>query len=206
MMRCANCDAMLPEGGNFCIECGAPAAQAATGATERLPEHAGGPTCAACGTRNPPGASFCVTCGRAFGPRPLAEPPATALPPAPAPIAASPAMPPATVSPAQARRGTFSVEWGGVIGGIWLIGIAVLTVTGWWWPGIMVLLGLSALVSGLEAGGNRAQRSAAFQGAIWMFGIALIALFNWWWPGMLVLAGLSAIIGAISRNTSVETN
>ena len=55
-MRCENCRAEIPADGKFCIECGAPAAQAATGATERLPDYAGGPTCAACGTRNPPGA------------------------------------------------------------------------------------------------------------------------------------------------------
>jgi len=28
------------------------------------------------------------------------------------------------------------MEWGGVVGGIWLLGIAVLAATGWWWPGI----------------------------------------------------------------------
>jgi hypothetical protein len=202
MMRCANCDAVLPEGGKFCIECGAPTAQAATGATERLPEHAGGPTCAACGTRNPPGASFCVTCGRAFGSRPAAEPPAGPAPPAPAPISTTQASSrDAALAP---RRRLFSVEWGGVIGGIWLIGIAVLAITGWWWPGIMVLIGLSALVSGFEAGDNPAQRWAGIQGAIWMFGIAVIALFNWWWPGILILVGLSAITGAISRNTDAE--
>ena len=29
-------------------------------------------------------------------------------------------------------------------GGIWLISLGVLLVTGWWWPGIMVALGLAA--------------------------------------------------------------
>ena len=60
-MRCEKCAAEIPADGKFCIECGAPVSQAATGATERLPDYAGGQQCAACGTRNPPGAAFCVT-------------------------------------------------------------------------------------------------------------------------------------------------
>ena len=66
-MRCASCDAELPEGALFCIECGAPAERASTGATERLPERTGGPRCPACGTVNPSFAAFCVNCGRALG-------------------------------------------------------------------------------------------------------------------------------------------
>ena len=72
-MRCGKCAAELPADGKFCIECGAPVSQAATGATERLPDYAGGPQCAACGTRNPPGAAFCVTCGRGLVGRPAAD-------------------------------------------------------------------------------------------------------------------------------------
>ncbi len=85
------------------------------------------------------------------------------------------------------------------MGGIWLIGIAVLAATSWWWPGIMVLVGISALVGGLQSGGSWEQRWGGLQGAIWTFGIAVIAIFNWWWPGMLVLVGLSAILGAVTR-------
>jgi hypothetical protein len=32
----------------------------------------------------------------------------------------------------------------GIAGGIFLISLGVLLVTGWWWPGIMVALGLSS--------------------------------------------------------------
>jgi hypothetical protein len=31
----------------------------------------------------------------------------------------------------------------GISGGIFLIGLGVLIVTGWWWPGIMLVIGLS---------------------------------------------------------------
>jgi hypothetical protein len=32
----------------------------------------------------------------------------------------------------------------GIAGGIFLISLGVLLVTGWWWPGIMIALGLSS--------------------------------------------------------------
>src|SRR6476661_2327662 len=87
-MRCEKCAAEIPADGKFCIECGTPVNQAATGATERLPDYAGGQQCAACGTRNPDGAAFCVTCGRSLDARPVADAPANPLtmPPAAAPL------------------------------------------------------------------------------------------------------------------------
>jgi len=200
-MRCERCAAEIPADGKFCIECGAPVSQAATGATERLPDYAGGQQCAACGTRNPPGAAFCVTCGRGLGTRPVADAPASTLAPALAPEALLP-VPQAAIEATPAnkpQRGGFSIEHGGLMGGLWLIGIAVLAVTGWWWPGIMVLVGISALAGGVQSGGSWEQRWGGIQGAIWTFGIAVLAVTGWWWPGIMVLVGLSAILGAITR-------
>ena len=198
-MRCEKCAAEIPADGKFCIECGVPVSQAATGATERLPDYAGGQQCAACGTRNPPGAAFCVTCGRGLGVRPVADAPANPLPipPADAPLTSVPSASVESAPATRSRRGGFSVEWGG----IWLIGIAVLAVTGWWWPGIMVLVGISALVGGLQSGGSWEQRWGGIQGAIWTFGIAVLAVTGWWWPGIMVLVGLSVILGAITRKS-----
>jgi hypothetical protein len=195
--RCTNCDATIPEGGKFCIECGRPAPQPATGPTERLAEHEGGPRCAFCGTRNPPGAIFCVTCGQGLTARPFAEPPANPSPgaPVPAPLSSASAAP-----AAPARRGGLDMaSWGGVTGGLFLIGIAVLAVTGWWWPGILVLVGLTSLVTGLAGGRSKMRAWAGVQAAFWLFGLALIAMFNWWWPGILVLVGLSVIVGSLLR-------
>jgi ribosomal protein L40E len=207
-MRCERCGAEIPADGKFCIECGAPVSQAATGATERLPDYAGGQQCATCGTRNPPGAAFCVTCGSALAARPVADAPASALPPTPtpAPLSSTPSAVIESAPAARPQRGGFNVQWGGIMGGLWLIGIAVLAVTGWWWPGIMVLVGISALVGGLESGGSWEQRWGAFQGAIWTFGIAVLAVTGWWWPGIMVLVGMSAILGAITRNDKATMN
>jgi Double zinc ribbon len=195
--RCPNCDAEIPEGGQFCVECGAAAQPAATGATERLPEHQGGPRCAHCGTHNPPIANFCVRCGRALRVAPTADPPRNPLPPAldPAPIAHASA---ARVHPAV--RGSFDpARWGGIGGGLFLIGLALIAWMNWWWPGILVLVGLMALVSGLIAKRDSPQRWGGFQGGLFLLGLALIAWMNWWWPGILVLVGLMAIATAALR-------
>jgi hypothetical protein len=198
--RCANCDAEIPEGGQFCIECGAPAQPAATGATERLPDHQGGPRCAHCGTDNPPIANFCVRCGRALGATPTAEPPRNPIPPtpAPAPIAYAPATSPAQVQ--RAAPTTFdAARWGGISGGVFLLGLALIAWMNWWWPGILVLVGVMAFVSSLAAGRDSAQRWGGVQGGVFLLGLALIAWMDWWWPGILVLVGVMAILGAALR-------
>jgi hypothetical protein len=76
--------------------------------------------------------------------------------------------------------------------GIWLIGIGVLALTNFWWPGIMFIIGLSALASG------------SIQGAVWLFGIGIIALFDFWWPGMLFLVGISFITDAVLPDRKKE--
>ncbi|HLF87830.1 MAG TPA: hypothetical protein VI451_02710 [Anaerolineales bacterium] len=69
--------------------------------------------------------------------------------------------------------------------GIWLIGIGILALTGFWWPGIMFVIGISALANG------------SIQGAIWLFGIGILAWFDFWWPGILFLVGIGIIAGSL---------
>ena len=43
------------------------------------------------------------------------------------------------------------VPWQRIQGALWLMGIAILALTNWWWPGILVLVGLSGLAqAGLQ--------------------------------------------------------
>ena len=49
----------------------------------------------------------------------------------------------------KAEEKELPFHWKQVQGAIWLIGIAVLAFTGWWWPGILVLVAISGLA---EAG------------------------------------------------------
>ncbi len=74
--------------------------------------------------------------------------------------------------------------WGSAQAGIWLIGIGILALTDFWWPGIMFLIGFSMLIG------------RSVQGAVWMFGIGILGWLDFWWPGILFVAGISIIIGA----------
>jgi ribosomal protein S27E len=73
----------------------------------------------------------------------------------------------------------------GIQTGIWMIGIGALAITGYWWPGIMFVVGISALFSG------------SIQTAVWMFGIGIVAHFGFWWPGMIIVIGISLLAEAV---------
>jgi hypothetical protein len=36
--------------------------------------------------------------------------------------------------------------WRNIHGAVWLIGLAVIALNGWWWPGILVLVAISAIL------------------------------------------------------------
>lgn len=39
--------------------------------------------------------------------------------------------------------------WGGLHAALWMFGLAIIAWQGWWWPGILVLVGLSVLLEGI---------------------------------------------------------
>jgi hypothetical protein len=90
------------------------------------------------------------------------------------------------------KRRTASAIWAG----IFLIGLGVLLFTGWWWPGIMIVLGLAGCASFVFRG-----QTARGIGALALFwGIALIAIIlqkvdvPWGIVGPLVLIGIGVIV------------
>jgi hypothetical protein len=82
-----------------------------------------------------------------------------------------------------------------VSGGIFLIGLGVLIITGWWWPGIMFVIGLSG-------GGELIFRGKTWSG-IWtiafFFAIPIIiwviqeTAIPWGLIGPMILIGLGVI-------------
>ena len=46
---------------------------------------------------------------------------------------------------AEHKEDGLAGPWKQIHGAIWLIGLAILFWTGWWWPGILVLVALSSL-------------------------------------------------------------
>ena len=46
----------------------------------------------------------------------------------------------------RARRVRLVRPWRRIHGAVWLIGLAILAIRGWWWPGILVLIAISMLL------------------------------------------------------------
>ena len=85
-------------------------------------------------------------------------------------------------------------ERSGVAGGLILIGIGVLLITGWWWPGIMLVIGVALAAERWLSGSTR---DAIMVLAIFLaipVGIALMTSIDipWLWVIALVLIGLGA--------------
>ncbi|MEO1289105.1 MAG: hypothetical protein AAFV93_15175 [Chloroflexota bacterium] len=74
-----------------------------------------------------------------------------------------------------------------VSGAIFMIGLGLLFVTGWWFPGILFVIGASTMASALVD--NHPWQSAT--GALWMFGIGVIFWLNLPWGVVLILIGIS---------------
>jgi hypothetical protein len=47
------------------------------------------------------------------------------------------------------RKSKLVGPWRNVHGAVWLIGLVVLAVNNWWWPGILVLVAISMLLEGV---------------------------------------------------------
>jgi hypothetical protein len=94
-------------------------------------------------------------------------------------------------------------ERSGVAGGVILVGIGILLITGWWWPGIMVVIGVGLAADRWLSG---RVRDALTVLAVFLAIPIAISLWTsidvpWVWVVALVLiaAGVSAIGRAMSR-------
>ena len=204
-MVCPKCQADLPNDAHYCIECGAdvqPHAEPAIGATVQLAEAKDIKRCLGCGSANPTHANFCVLCGRALDEVQLPVP-TRAPAPRPAPV---PATPPVTSSPRygqsmprrarHAGRSAGTMNWDRFTPLLFFGGLAVLFMTRSWWPGILILLGVTGFSSNLGRG--RARDAVAT--LVWMFGMALLFLIpKLFFPGILVLVGITAMVRALWR-------
>jgi hypothetical protein len=93
-------------------------------------------------------------------------------------------------------------ERSGVAGGLILIGIGVLLVTGWWWPGIMVVLGVALAAERWLSG--RTREGIVVLGIFLGIPVAISLMASidipWIWVVALVLIGLgvSGVVKAMS--------
>ena len=87
-----------------------------------------------------------------------------------------------------------------ITGGVWLIGFGVLFATGFWWPGILILAGITAIVEGWASG----QGWYGLQGGIWLIMFAVWAMLKYNVAVMFVALGISVISTAFVRPSFLE--
>ena len=78
-----------------------------------------------------------------------------------------------------------------VAGGVFLIGLALLFMTGYWWPGILFVIGASSMARGVAEGRDW----YSVPGGLWMIGLGLVFAFGFSWPMILILIGVSMLFG-----------
>ena len=78
---------------------------------------------------------------------------------------------------------------------VFLIGLGILFGTGWWWPGIMFVIGVSSIVLALAQG----QGWYSLQGSIWTIGIGVWAMLRYNMAVFFVILGISALLNAFVK-------
>jgi len=84
--------------------------------------------------------------------------------------------------------------------GVWLIGFGVLFATGYWWPGILILCGITAIVEGWALG----QGWYGLQGGVWLIMFAVWAMMGFNIAVLFVALGISVISSAFVRPSFLE--
>lgn len=78
---------------------------------------------------------------------------------------------------------------------VFLIGLGVLFYTSYWWPGILFLLGIQAVIQGFVRG----RGWYALQGSFWLFAIGFLAIFHFGLPLLFVCLGVGVLLNAFVK-------
>jgi hypothetical protein len=87
-----------------------------------------------------------------------------------------------------------------LMGGIWLIGFGVLFATRWWWPGIMFLIGITAIIQCWLRGHPFYAMHAGF----WAIFIGFWAVFRFSMAFFFVALGAYVILSALLGPTTMR--
>lgn len=86
---------------------------------------------------------------------------------------------------------------GALSGAVFLIGLAALFYLDLFWPGILLLIWLTAAPAVLAEEGWRMGLWILTQMALYLVGLPLLIVSELIWPGVLVLFGMSALLAAL---------
>ncbi len=74
--------------------------------------------------------------------------------------------------------------------GVFLIGLAMLFITGFWWPGILLVMGAAALAKGAMG-----SEHGEHWGGLWLIGLGLFFVVGFRWELLLIFVGVSMLLG-----------
>ena len=147
--------------------------------------------CPTCSRPNPEDARFCIHCAAPLEAheQPLHVEAATGSTVAlnapveiPTPVAAPQPRPSTGLFPAGRTNE--------LTGALWLIGLGLLFVTNTFWPGVLVLAGLTAYITESARG----RHTDAVRGLVTLTGMAVLFRFGLFWPWILILMGVVALL------------
>lgn len=86
-----------------------------------------------------------------------------------------------------------------IFGGAFLIGLAVLFLINWWWPGIMYVIGVALIARAVAQGKNWTDERGGLVclaiGVVFtLIDVLHVFTFNWW-PLILIVLGLYLLFG-----------
>lgn len=153
--------------------------------------------CPKCNYNNPEDSRFCIGCGAPFAASSAPVEGAATGPTQrldPATITSASNLPDTTV-PDMTTMPTTSGSCSGhglgkLSGAVWLIGLGILFLTKAWWPGILLLIGLS----GFMGDSQRGHQQQGLRSLIFFCGLALLFWTRLFWPGIFFLLALTALL------------
>ncbi|MDE2505740.1 MAG: hypothetical protein KGM43_00865 [Planctomycetota bacterium] len=82
-----------------------------------------------------------------------------------------------------------------IAGGVFLVGFGILFLTGFWWPGLIFVVGGSMIIEGLVSGRGR----FALAAGLWPILFGVWALFHYSPAAMFVGIGLGSILSVFLK-------
>lgn len=83
-------------------------------------------------------------------------------------------------------------------GAIFLIGLGLLFVTGWWWPGMLFVIAASSMARVMSEGQNWTSAT----GALWMAGMGLFFMFNLNFGAIWIIVGICMLSAYMMRSNN----
>jgi hypothetical protein len=83
---------------------------------------------------------------------------------------------------------------------VWLVGIGILITTGYWWPGLLFLLGAGSIAQGFVEG----RGWYSIQCGLWAIGLGFVFVFKFTLLGLFILVAIGWLFTAFAKPSPFE--